>query len=142
MFIPLFTRPTKRGMCIIDWEEWLEVKKENLNFINCIYLYIIFCLLITLSIFSQRIHESMKKAWLKRPFSFIFCGTKKFSSIIKTREPLLSSMSTLSWWEKCHFSLGLFKYQAIMNLCIFKIRFWNVFIFLSRYQSKNHKSIC
>ena len=29
MFIPLFTRPTKRGMCIIDWEEWLEVKKRK-----------------------------------------------------------------------------------------------------------------
>ena len=99
-------------------EEWL-MKKENLNFINCIYLFIIFCLLITLSIFSQRIHKSIEVVWLKRTIHFYIQWHKEiFIDYEDTREPLLGSMST-SWWCQCHFSLGSFETITNKKLCIF-----------------------
>ena len=118
MFVLLFTRPTKQGMHIMYGEEWL-MKKENLNFINCIYLFIIFCLLITLSIFSQRIHKSIEVVWLKRTIHFYIQWHKEiFIDYEDTREPLLGSMST-SWWCQCHFSLGSFETITNKKLCIF-----------------------
>ena len=132
MFIPLFTRPTKRGMCIIDWEEWLEVKRKPKLYQLYLPLYYLLFTYYFIYILSKntRVYE---KGLIKKTIQFYILWHKEIFIDYQDKRAIIELNVNIIVMRKMSFFFRTFQISSHNEPLYFQNTILKFFIFIYMY---------